>query len=59
MALDRDDFASVRRTVTPEESLAAAAELKALVAVQAKKLNLTTSMVDELLADRRADSSFD
>ncbi|MEY3512371.1 MAG: hypothetical protein RL486_1036 [Actinomycetota bacterium] len=59
MALDRDDFASVRRTVTHEESLAAAAELKALVAVQAKKLNITTSMVDELLAERRADSSFD
>ena len=59
MALDRDDFASMRRRVTHEESLAAAAELKALVAVQAKKLNITTSMVDELLAERRADPTFD
>ena len=59
MALDRDDLTLHRRGVSHEESLAAAAELQELVAQRARELNVTGSLVDELLTERRADASLD
>ena len=56
MALERDDFTRLPGASSHLESLAAAAKLQDLVAQRSRELNVTCSLVDDLLDERRGDS---
>ena len=59
MALDRDDLVSTKQRVTHEESLAAAAEIQVLFSALASESKDSESVADELLHERRVDTSLD